>query len=165
MRVLTQATLALALLLSTTLLSRAALCQALPKDPSEQKKKLPSSGLLAVSSISGATSTTTGDIFGDEDMFGKALPPLTGSVSRKSEEMWSFRVTNNSEDKNSDNLDLIQKNEDGTTVKFGSYSYTLKAGQSDGQDVTSGLNASKGELYLRNYRVYPKNKPTTGEVK
>jgi hypothetical protein len=59
---------------------------------------------------------------------------------------------NNSKDRYSVNLDLVQKNETGSTVKFSSYSYTLRPGQSDGEEVAAGLGARLAELTLRSYR-------------
>lgn len=121
----------------------------------EQKKperKLPKSGLLSVSSVSGASSSVTGDLFGGDDLFGGERAPITGSVSRSGESNWNFSVSNNSTDRYSINVDLIQKNELGSTVKFSSYSYTLRPGQSDGGSAQAGLNASKAELHLRSYR-------------
>lgn len=118
----------------------------------KQKKPLPKSGLLAVSSISGAGTSVVGDVFGGEDIFGTEAPPISGSVSRRGESSWRFSVINNSQDRYSVNVDLAQKNETGAVVKFGSYSYTLRPGQSDGEEVAAGVGARRAELMLRNYR-------------
>jgi hypothetical protein len=117
-----------------------------------EKKHLPKSGLLAVSSISGAGTSVVSDVFGGEDIFGTELPPIAGSVSRSGESAWRFSVMNNSQDRYSVNIDLVQKNESGTTVKFGSYSYTLRPGQSDGVVVSAGVGARRADLTLRSYR-------------
>jgi hypothetical protein len=119
---------------------------------SEQQKKLPKSGLLAVASVSGAGSRIVGEIFGEEDIFSKDLPSISGSVSRHGASSWRFSVTNNSKERYSVSVDLIQRNETGATVKFSSYSYTLSPGHSDGEEVQSGLNARRAELNLRSYR-------------
>jgi hypothetical protein len=118
----------------------------------KKEKKLPKSGLLAVSSIAGAGRSITGDLFGGEDIFGDTLPPITGSLSRASEEKWRFSVSNNTQDTYSVNLDLIQKDESDRTVKFSSYSYTLKPGQQESDSATAGTSAMKAELHLRSYR-------------
>ncbi len=118
-----------------------------------KKKSLPKSGLLAVSSISGAGNRIVGDVFGGEDIFGDEAPPIAGSVSRHGESGWRFSVINNSKDRYSVNVDLVQRDESGSTVKFGSYSYTLNPGQSDGEaGVAAGLGARRAELNLRSYR-------------
>jgi hypothetical protein len=117
-----------------------------------EKKKLPKSGLLAVSSVSGAGTSVVSDVFGGEDIFGTELPPIAGSISRRGESSWRFSVINNSKDRYSVNVDLVQKNENGSTVKFGSYSYTLRPGQSDGEEVAAGVGARRAELTLRSYR-------------
>jgi hypothetical protein len=118
----------------------------------EPSRKPPKSGLLAVASVSGAGSRIVGEIFGDEDIFSKELPVISGSISRRGESSWRFSVTNNSKDRYSVSVDLVQRNENGSTVKFSSYSYTLSPGHSDGEEVQSGLNARRAELRLRSYR-------------
>jgi len=117
-----------------------------------KNKQLPKSGMLAVSSISGAGSTVVGDVFGGEDIFGAELPPITGSVSRQGEESWRFSVNNNSRDRYSVNVDFVQKDDNDGRIAFSSYSYTLRPGESYGQDVSAGLGTSKAELTLRSYR-------------
>jgi hypothetical protein len=126
-------------------------------------RKLPKSGLLATSSISGASSTILGDTFGGEELFDKELPPLTGSISRKDDATWSFSVSNNSNDRYSLNVDLIQKNESGSTVKFGSYSYSLRPGQTERQTAQAGSNASRAELHLRSYRNLTPSQKRSGD--
>jgi hypothetical protein len=126
-------------------------------------RKLPKSGLLATSSISGAGSTIIGDTFGGEELFARDLPPITGSISRKDDATWSFSVSNNSEDRYSINVDLIQKSETGSTVKFGSYSYSLRPGQSERQTVQAGSNVSRAELHLRSYRNLTAQRKNTTE--
>ncbi len=118
----------------------------------KRAKKLPKSGLLATSSIAGAGRSITGDLFGGEDIFGESLPPITGSVARVGEDRWRFAVSNNTKDTYSVNLDLVQKNESESTVKFGSYSYTLKPGQSESEEVSAASGVMKAELHLRSYR-------------
>lgn len=122
------------------------------EDAKPERRRLPKSGMLAVSSISGAGTSVVSDLFGAEDIFGKELPPISGSVSRRGESAWHFSVMNNSKDRYSVNLDLVQKNESGSTVKLSSYSYTLGPGQSDGEEVAAGFAARRAELTLRSYR-------------
>jgi hypothetical protein len=123
-----------------------------PAQGTSSPRKLAKSGLLATSAISGASSTILGDTFGGEELFAKDLPPLTGSVSRKDDATWTIGVSNNSQDRYTVNVDLVQKNESGSTVKFSSYSYSLRPGQSEHQDARAGTNASRAELHLRSYR-------------
>jgi len=131
------------------------------KTGTPEARELPKSGLLATSSISGASSTIIGDTFGGEDLFGKELPPVTGSVSRRDDSTWTMSVSNNSQDRYFLNLDFIQKNEAGSSVKFGSYSYLLKPGQTERQSVQAGTNASRAELHLRSYRRIPAQQKST----
>lgn len=115
-------------------------------------KPLPKSGLLAVSSVSGASTSVTGDLFGGEDIFGEVKAPITGSISRRGEDTWRFSVSNNSQDRYSVNIDVVQKNDSLSRVAFASYSYTLSPGQTSGQDVRAALGAMRAELHLRSYR-------------
>jgi hypothetical protein len=114
--------------------------------------KLPKSGLLAVSSLSGAGNTITSDAFGGEDFTGANVAPITGSVSRVGESSWVCKVFNNSSDEYSINVDLKQLDLDSHQVKFGSYSFRLKPGASDQITVEAGFNARRAELWLRSYK-------------
>ncbi|MEY4700687.1 MAG: hypothetical protein RL326_874 [Pseudomonadota bacterium] len=114
--------------------------------------KLPKSGLLAVSSLSGAGNTVTTDAFGGEDFTGADVAPITGSVSRVGESSWVCKVFNNSKDEYSINVDLKQQDLNGSQVKFGSYSFRLKPGASDQITAEAGLNARRAELWLRSYK-------------
>ncbi len=114
--------------------------------------KLPKSGLLAVSSLSGAGNTVTTDAFGGEDFTGADVAPITGSVSRVGESSWVCKVFNNSKDEYSINVDLKQHDLNGSQVKFGSYSFRLKPSASDQITVESGFNARRAELWLRSYK-------------
>jgi hypothetical protein len=143
---------ALALALAMVLGSAHRLVLAQSDSAQVKKKALPKSGLLAVSSISGAGTSVVSDVFDNGDIFGTELPPIAGSVSRNGDSTWSFSVINNSTDRYSVNVDLVQKSESGATVKFGSYSYTLHPGQRDGEEVAAGVGARRAELNLRSYR-------------
>ena len=118
----------------------------------DKKAPLPKSGLLAVSSISGAGNTITSDAFGGEDFSGANVAPITGSVSRVGESSWVCKVFNNSKDEYSINIDLKQLDLSGSQVKFGSYSFRLKPGASDQITSEAGLNARRAELWLRSYK-------------
>lgn len=118
----------------------------------KKPKPLPKSGLLASTSITGAGNTVVTDTFGGEDLTGTDIAPITGSVSRKDEENWSFRVMNNSQDTYSFSVSLKQRDENGNVVKYGSFSFQLRGGQSDSRDVQVGFNASGADLTLDSYR-------------
>ncbi len=118
----------------------------------KQPKKLPKSGLLASTAITGAGNTVVTDTFGGEDLTGSDIAPITGSVSRKDEENWTFRVMNNSQDTYSFSVSLRQRDENGSVVKYGSFSFQLRAGQTDSRDVQVGFNASAADLTLDSYR-------------
>jgi hypothetical protein len=92
------------------------------------------------------------DSFGGEDLSGEHKAPITGSVARSDASHWTIKVCNNNKDSYLVNVDLIQRNESGTTVKFVSYSYRLKPGQSEEEIVPMGLNARSAQLVLRSYR-------------
>lgn len=117
----------------------------------EKAPKLPKSGLLAVSSQSGAGRTVTTDAFGGEDFSGATVAPITGSVSRVGES-WICKVFNHSSDEYSVNVDLKQLDLSGSQVKFSSYSFRLRPGASDQIASETGLNARRAELWLRSYK-------------
>lgn len=141
-----------ALVLSVNLTLFSSLAGAQSESTPSKERPLPKSGLLAVSSVSGAGTSVVGDVFGNQDIFGTELAPIAGSVSRRGDAAWSFSVINNSSDTYSVNVDLVQKNEVGTRVKFSSYSYTLRPSQREGEDVAAGTGARRAELSLRSYR-------------
>jgi hypothetical protein len=115
-------------------------------------KKLPKSGLLASTSITGASNTVVTDAFGGEDLTGTDVAPITGSVSRKGSENFTFRVFNNTKDTYSFSVSLRQRDDNGSVVKYGSFSFSLKGGESDSRDVQRGFNASGADLTLDSYK-------------
>jgi hypothetical protein len=110
-------------------------------------------GLLAVSSISGAGSSIIGDISGGEDIFSAVKPPISGSVSKIPGDRWSFMVENNTSDHYKVDIELIQRDLSGSTVKFSSYSYSLRPKSKAQDTVSAGLNARRAELFLRRSSV------------
>ena len=115
-------------------------------------KKLPKSGLLASTSISGAGNTIVSDTFGGEDLTGTDIAPITGSVSRIDEKTWGFKVFNNSDDTYSFSVDLTQKTDAGAAITTSSYSFQLRPKSSDSRQVQSVLRAAGADLVLRTYR-------------
>ena len=63
-----------------------------------------------------------------------------------------MKVFNNSKDQYSVNLDVIQSDVSGATVKSDSYSYNLKPGRSEQRAVSAGIGARDAALNLRSYR-------------
>jgi|GEM_PF-4826107 len=136
------------LCLLVTFLSVTVIAYADDKKP----KKLPKSGLLASTAVSGAASTSVGDTFGGEDLTGGDPAPITGSLSRLNERTWNFFVTNNSSDTYSFSVDLKQKTETGSVLATSSYSFQLRPKASDSRQVQSVLRATGADLVLRTYR-------------
>jgi hypothetical protein len=116
------------------------------------QRKLPKSGLLASTSVTGAGNTVVTDAFGGEDLTGTDVAPITGSVSRKGSENFTFRVFNNTKDTYSFSVSLRQRDDNGSVVKYGSFSFQLKGGESDSRDVQRGFNASGADLTLDSYK-------------
>ena len=120
--------------------------------------KLPKSGNLSTSLKSGAASAEVPEPFGGEDISGEKEAPITGSVSRTSRDAWTVKVFNNTKDEYSVDLDVIQVNMSGATVKTDSFSYRLKPGQSEEEKVSTGIGARDAELNLRNWKNLSKQK-------
>lgn len=138
--------LAALLTLSCTIQALSAVAQ---EARSPQKHPQKKDGLLAVYSISGAGSSVVGDTFGGEDIFSDIKPPISGSVSKIPGDRWSFVVENNTSDHYKVDIELIQRDSSGSTVKFSSYSYSLRPQSKAQESVSAGLNARRAELFLR----------------
>jgi hypothetical protein len=57
------------------------------------------------------------------------------------------------------NLDVMQKDLDGRTVKSDSYSYNLKAGSSAEREIQAAPSAMEADLNLRSYQRHKKKQP------
>ena len=115
-------------------------------------KDLPTSGNLSTSIKSGAAEAENPQPFGGEDVSGDIVAPITGSVSRLSRDTWIMKVFNNTKDEYSVDVDVIQLNTSGSTVKTDSFSYRLKPGESEEESISTGLGARDAELNLRRWR-------------
>ena len=114
-------------------------------------KRLPPSGNLSTSLKSGSASAQVPQPFGGQDISGEQLAPITGSVSRTSRDNWTMRVFNNTKDLYSVDLDVIQVNMQGATVKSDSYSYRLHPGESREETISVGIGARDAALNLRHW--------------
>ena len=115
-------------------------------------ERLPPSGNLSTSLKSGAASAQVPQPFGGEDISGEQLAPITGSVSRTSRDNWTMRVFNNTKDLYSVDLDVVQVNMQGSTVKTDSYSYRLHAGESREETISVVIGARDAALNLLHWR-------------
>jgi hypothetical protein len=118
----------------------------------EDPSKLPPSGNLSTSLKSGAAEAEVPEPFGGEDISGEGLAPITGSVSRVTQDSWSMKVFNNTKDEYSVDLDVFQLNMQGQTVKTDSFSYRLKPGTSEQEKISAGIGARDAELNLRRWK-------------
>lgn len=118
----------------------------------EDPSKLPSSGNLSTSLKSGAAVAEIPEPFGGDDISGDRLAPITGSVSRATRDSWSMKVFNNTQDEYSVDVDVLQLNTGGQTVKTDSFSYHLKPGHSEQEMISAGIGARDAELNLRRWR-------------
>ena len=121
---------------------------------------LPKSGNLSTSIISGASNAKIPDPFGSVDFSGTEKAPITGSVSRVDADTWRLRVFNNAKDTYTVNLGVVQRDLDGRTVKSDNFSYTLKSGGSQEQDIQSSPAAMGADLNLRSYHKHGSKAPT-----
>ncbi len=136
------------LIVTALLLAVPSLVSAQIEDP----KRLPRSGNLSTSLKAGSAMSTVPEPFGGDDISGDKLPPITGSVSRTGRDTWTMKVFNNTKDEYSVDLDVIQVNPRGATVKTDSFSYRLKPGESEQEKVSTGIGAMDAELNLRSWK-------------
>jgi hypothetical protein len=136
------------LVLAVSLVCLASSASAQLTDPRE----LPKSGNLSTSLKTGSASAGVPEPFGGDDISGERLAPITGSVSRASKDNWTMKVFNNTKDEYSVDLDVIQVDTSGKQVKFDSYSYRLKPGESQQEQISAGIDARDAMLNLRNWR-------------
>lgn len=131
----------------------------------EKKDKLPRSGNLASTLTRGGEDVAVDGPWGDNDISGREPPPISGSISRIAQRTWLMKVFNNTKDRYSVDLEVVQFNQRGTRLRGDYFSYTLDGGQSIERKVMASSNVTECQVNLRNWRKYeaPK-KVEAGEV-
>lgn len=124
----------------------------------EQKKELPRSGSLASTMTSGQEDVAVSQPWGDDDISGKNPPPISGSISRLNQRKWLMKVFNNTKDRYSVDVEVVQFNEKGTRLRSDYFSYTLDGNQSVEREVSSALKVTECQVNLRDWRKYEKKK-------
>ncbi len=118
-----------------------------------KKKELPKSGSLSMSGSFGGGKVVMEPAWGsDTDSSADAGAPISGSVARLNERNWEARIINNSKKSYAVDLEMLQYDQKGSTVKRDSFSYTLKPGQTQARTVSASLNSTAAELKLSKWK-------------
>ena len=116
-------------------------------------KKLPKSGTLSSTFVTGSSVNVAPEPFGLDNPTGNDQSPITGSVSRMRPGVWQVKVFNNSQkDTYSVNVEVVQLNESFTAVKRDFFSYTIAPQGFKSQDVSEGLNVKGAQLNLSKWK-------------
>jgi len=117
-----------------------------------EEDELPGSGTLSVSGVGGFEGKTVDGVWGGLDGKGDQKAPISGSVSRAGRDKWVMRLFNNSEDKYSVNVEVVQQDEAGKSIKKDRYSYTLSAGESKERSINARANTEQCQLNLTSWK-------------
>lgn len=134
----------------------------LPQSSSAEKEEqdLPRSGSLASTMTSGQEDVVVDQPWGDDDITGKNPPPISGSISRLNQRKWLMKVFNNTKDRYSVDVEVVQFNERGSRLRSDYFSYTLDGNQSVEREVPSAMNVTECQVNLRDWKKYEKKKDT-----
>lgn len=132
----------------------------LAKKQDKKKKELPKSGTLASSTTTGYTSRNFDMAWGTES--GQERAPLSGSVSRTSQSDWVAKIFNNSEDKYSASILVVQFDGRATRLKSDSFSVLLKPGEHSERVIKAAPGSVDAQVNLESWRnLTPKRKENT----
>ena len=126
------------------------------------KNELPSSGVLSRSVTSGATASKVALPWGmDKNSAGlEEGAPITGSVSKVSDRMWTLKLFNTSKDDYSLDVRVVQRAAGGGITKTDSFSYRMKAGATVSRQVSAVPSTVDAQLVLVNWKnLSKKNTP------
>ena len=123
------------------------------KEAGEEKElDLPRSGSLAGTLTSGRDSKAVPMPWGDTDISGKKKPPISASISRLNATRWILKVFNNSEDRYSIDLEVVQFGQGSRRLSSNHYSYFLKPQQSAERQVSTTSLVTNCEVNLSSWR-------------
>lgn len=112
---------------------------------SKKERELPKSGVLSgTNTLHGGGSTVEGSWGGD--VLSQESPPVSGSISRDGRS-WVMRVFNNSEDKYSVDVEVVQQDKSGKKLKSDYYSLSLAPGEKTERKLSA--NARTENCFLK----------------
>jgi len=121
----------------------------------QSERELPKRGTLSATFQGGDEGIAVPSPWGAEesDMFTDGTTPVSGSVSRgMSGNEWVARLFNNSQDRFSVDVEVVQYNDRRQNVKSDSFSTTLQPGQRVERTFQARSNSHQAELNLRSWR-------------
>jgi hypothetical protein len=120
-------------------------------DENDPEKDLPKRGVLSSTNVGGYGSREVDEPWGFDDS-GRETAPITGSVSRQGGR-WVARIFNNHPDNTySADVQVNLFNRNGTKVQSGSFSLTLKPGQSVERTVSGPANVESANVELKGWK-------------
>jgi|GEM_PF-2876108 len=121
----------------------------------ESNRELPKQGSLSATFQGGDEGVAIPGPWGAEesDIFSEDKSPISGSVSRGMRgSEWVAKLFNNSQDRFSVDVEVVQYDDRERVVKRDSFSTTLSAGQSVERTFSARSNSHQGELNLRSWK-------------
>lgn len=120
--------------------------------PTRKPLKLPRSGVLATTIVTGGSSVQTDAPWGTAKQAVNMQAPVLGAVSKK-EGNWMVKISNTSKDRTLNvNLELAQYNLNGQKVKSDPFSYSLRPGEVVERPVRAASNLSQVQLNLTDWK-------------
>ncbi|MEZ4754658.1 MAG: hypothetical protein R3A13_10200 [Bdellovibrionota bacterium] len=132
----------------------------------QEEIELEKSGTLSSSVSAGFSNQKVPKPWGG-DVLGNEQAPISGSVSRATNNEWIMRVFNNSEDKYRVTLEVAQYGRAGRKIKGDHFSYSLKPGETVERNIRGTNGTESADLKLKSWKNLSKKAETevTGEVK
>lgn len=120
-----------------------------------KQEELPRSGTLSATGAGGGDETVSlpGSWgFDPAEAFNAEKSPITGSVFRGDGQDWKVNVVNNSDDRYSANLEVIQYDASRRSVKRDSFGVTLSGHEKSHRSFRARTNAATAELKLTSWK-------------
>lgn len=118
----------------------------------EKKPELPKSGSLSTSGDFGYRRSAVGGEWGGTDQQGKDVAPISGSVSKLSDNEWVMKAFNNSKDTYSVSLEVAQYGVNGQRLKGDFFSYTLRPSQNVERKISASPSTKSCDLKLQSWK-------------
>jgi len=121
----------------------------------EKQRELPRSGTLSATGMGGGEESVSlpGSWgFDPAEAFDTEKSPITGSVFRGDGQDWKVNVVNNSDDRYSANLEVIQYDASRRSIKRDSFGVTLSGHEKSQRTFRARTNAATAELKLSSWK-------------
>lgn len=127
--------------------------------PKKKKEELPQKGVLSTTSTKRYAGTEVSMPWGGTDQAGETQPPISGSVSQASADVWLVKVVNSSDKHYSFDVKVSQYSEKGNAVKTDFFSYSLGPKESSERNLKKVGGATDAQLSLEGWKERKKANP------